>query len=386
MKKINRVLLLVLDSVGIGALPDAHLYNDVGANTIGNIAKSLGGLSLPNLEKMGLGNISDILGVPKGEKTLASYGKMAEKSPGKDTTTGHWELAGITLEKPFPTYPEGFPEELIKEYEKRIGMKTIGNYPASGTQIIEDLGEEHVKTGYPIVYTSADSVFQVAAHEDVIPIDRLYEICEIARELLAGDHAVGRVIARPFVGEVGSFTRTTNRKDFSRLPHKKIVLESLKESGYEVVSVGKIYDIYGGLGITRSIKSKSNAEGLEKTIELLEEDFSGLIMTNLVDFDMLYGHRNDVEGYGKALEETDQKISRILEKLKDDDLLIITADHGCDPTHPGTDHTREYVPVLVYSNLLEPRDLGTRETFADVAATLAKIFNLKDKFEGSSLI
>ena len=386
MKNIKRVLLLVLDSVGIGALPDAALYNDVGSNTIGNIAKKLGGLNLPNLEKMGLGNINDILGVKKVENPTASFGKMAERSPGKDTTTGHWEIAGITLEKPFPTYPDGFPKEIIEEYEKRIGMKTIGNYAASGTQIIEDLGAEHVRTGHPIVYTSADSVFQVAAHEDVISIDKLYEICQVARDLLEGDHAVGRVIARPFVGDVGSFTRTTNRKDFSRLPDSKIVLESLKESGYEVVSVGKIYDIYGGLGITKSLKSKSNLDGLEKTIKLLEEDFSGLIMTNLVDFDMLYGHRNDVEGYGKALEETDQMISEILRNLKEDDLLIITADHGCDPTHPGTDHTREYVPVIVYSSLLEPKALGTRETFADVAVTLAEIFDLKDKFEGSSLI
>lgn len=386
MDNIKRVLLLVLDSVGIGALPDADQYNDVGANTIGNIAEQLGGLTLPNLEKMGLGNIHHITGVKKVDSPIASYGKMAEKSPGKDTTTGHWEIAGVTLEKPFPTYPAGFPKEVMDEYQKRIGVKTIGNYAASGTQIIEDLGEEHVKTGYPIVYTSADSVFQVAAHEDIIPIEKLYEICEIARELLVGEHAVGRVIARPFIGEVGSFTRTTNRKDFSRLPDRKIVLQSLQESGHEVVAVGKIYDIYGGLGITRSLKSKSNLEGLEKTIQLLEEDFSGLIMTNLVDFDMLYGHRNDVEGYGKALEETDKMISQILEKLKDDDVLIVTADHGCDPTHPGTDHTREYVPVLVFGHSLKSKDLGTRETFADIAVTLSQVFNLKDKFEGSSLI
>jgi phosphopentomutase len=384
--KMKRVVLLVLDSVGIGALPDAHLYNDEGANTLANIANALGGLNLPTLQKMGLGNIHPIKGVAPVEKPIASYGKMAEKSPGKDTTTGHWEIAGYILDKPFPTYPNGFPQDLIEEFEKRIGRKTLGNYPASGTQIIEDLGEEHVKTGYPIVYTSADSVFQIAAHEEVIPLEELYEMCRIAREMLVGDHGVGRVIARPFIGQPGNFSRTTNRKDFSRLPDRKIVLQSLQEEGYEVLSIGKIWDIYGGVGITKSLKSKSNLDGLQKTIESLKEDFSGLIMTNLVDFDMLYGHRNDVEGYGKALMETDQMVGKILDNLKEEDILIITADHGCDPTHPGTDHTREYVPILVYGKKLPVQPLGVRESFVDVAATLVKIFNLKDQYSGKSLI
>ncbi|SHJ65803.1 phosphopentomutase [Anaerobranca californiensis DSM 14826] len=383
---MKRVVLLVLDSVGIGALPDAHLYNDEGANTLANIANALGGLNLPTLQKMGLGNIHPIKGVAPVEKPIASYGKMAEKSPGKDTTTGHWEIAGYILDKPFPTYPNGFPQDLIEEFEKRIGRKTLGNYPASGTQIIEDLGEEHVKTGYPIVYTSADSVFQIAAHEEVIPLEELYEMCRIAREMLVGDHGVGRVIARPFIGQPGNFSRTTNRKDFSRLPDRKIVLQSLQEEGYEVLSIGKIWDIYGGVGITKSLKSKSNLDGLQKTIESLKEDFSGLIMTNLVDFDMLYGHRNDVEGYGKALMETDQMVGKILDNLKEEDILIITADHGCDPTHPGTDHTREYVPILVYGKKLPVQPLGVRESFVDVAATLVKIFNLKDQYSGKSLI
>lgn len=383
---MKRVVLLVLDSVGIGALPDAHLYNDEGANTLANIANALGGLNLPTLQKLGLGNIHPIKGVAPVEKPIASYGKMAEKSPGKDTTTGHWEIAGYILDKPFPTYPDGFPQDLMEEFEKRIGRKTLGNYPSSGTQIIEDLGEEHVKTGYPIVYTSADSVFQIAAHEEVIPLEELYEMCRIAREMLVGDHGVGRVIARPFIGQPGNFSRTNNRKDFSRLPDRKIVLQSLQEEGYEVLSIGKIWDIYGGVGITKSLKSKSNLDGLQKTIESLKESFSGLIMTNLVDFDMLYGHRNDVEGYGKALMETDQMIGKILDNLKEDDILIITADHGCDPTHPGTDHTREYVPILVYGKKLPVQPLGVRESFVDVAATLVKIFNLKDQYSGKSLI
>ncbi|QNO16734.1 phosphopentomutase [Alkalicella caledoniensis] len=383
---MKRVILLVLDSVGIGALPDADKYNDVGSNTLGNIAKKVGGLKLPTLEKMGLGNIHPIEGVKNVEEPVASYGKMMEKSPGKDTTTGHWELAGIILDEPFPTYLNGFPQDLLKEFENKIGTKTIGNYAESGTKILADLGEEHQKTGYPIVYTSADSVFQVAAHEEVIPLERLYEICKIAREMLQGEHAVGRVIARPFIGEPGNYVRTENRKDFSRLPDTKIVLQSLNEAGLDVVAVGKIHDIYSGLGINRSYKSKSNLHGLNKTIDLINEDFSGLIMTNLVDFDMMYGHRNDVEGYAKALEETDGMLEVIIQNMKDEDLLIVTADHGCDPTHPGTDHTREHVPVLLYGKNIKPVNLGTLESFTDVAVTLTKIFALDDKFPGKSLI
>ncbi len=383
---INRVVLLVLDSVGIGELPDAHKYNDEGSNTLANIAENLGGLKLPTLERLGLGNIHPIEGINPQEKPLASYGKMMEKSAGKDTTTGHWEIAGIILDNPFPTYPKGFPQDFMSEYEKRIGSKTIGNYVASGTEILNELGKKHQETGYPIVYTSADSVFQVAAHEGVVPLEKLYEMCEIAREMLTGEHAVGRVIARPFIGEEGNYTRTANRKDFSRLPDRKIVLQSIKESGHEVVSVGKISDIYAGLGITKAYKTKSNLEGLHKTIELIKENFSGLIMTNLVDFDMLYGHRNDVKGYGAALEETDKIVETIVEHLKSDDLLIITADHGCDPTHPGTDHTREHVPVLVYNKNLDSKNLGVRESFTDIAQTLSVVFNLKDNYPGKSLI
>lgn len=386
MNNKNRVILLVLDSVGIGALPDADKYGDVGSNTIANIANAVGGLKLPTLENMGLGNIHPINGVREVDNPVAAYGKMAEMSPGKDTTTGHWEFVGIVLEEPFPTYLNGFPDKLIKEYEEKIGTKTLGNYAESGTVIIDKFGEEHQKTGYPIVYTSADSVFQIAAHEDVIPIERLYEICEIARKMLQGEHSVGRVIARPFEGEPGNYTRTGNRKDFSRLPESKIVLESMKDANLQVISVGKIYDIYSGIGITKSFKSKSNLDGLNTTLKLMKEEFSGLIMTNLVDFDMMYGHRNDVEGYAKALEETDGMLKMILVNMKEDDLLLVTADHGCDPTYPGNDHTREYVPILAYGKGVDPINLGVRESFTDIAATLVKVFDLKDEYKGRSLI
>ena len=386
MNNKNRVILLVLDSVGIGALPDADKYGDVGSNTIANIANAVGGLKLPTLENMGLGNIHPINGVREVDNPVAAYGKMAEMSPGKDTTTGHWEFVGIVLEEPFPTYLNGFPDKLIKEYEDKIGTKTLGNYAESGTVIIDKFGEEHQKTGYPIVYTSADSVFQIAAHEDVIPIERLYEICEIARKMLQGEHSVGRVIARPFEGEPGNYTRTGNRKDFSRLPESKIVLESMKDANLQVISVGKIYDIYSGIGITKSFKSKSNLDGLNTTLKLMKEEFSGLIMTNLVDFDMMYGHRNDVEGYAKALEETDGMLKMILVNMKEDDLLLVTADHGCDPTYPGNDHTREYVPILAYGKGVDPINLGVRESFTDIAATLVKVFDLKDEYKGRSLI
>ncbi|WP_350345119.1 phosphopentomutase [Proteinivorax tanatarense] len=383
---MNRAILIVLDSVGIGALPDADQYNDEGANTLANIAKEVGGLNVPTLEKLGLGNIHPIQGVKEQKHPLASYGKMDEKSPGKDTTTGHWEMAGVVLKHPFPVYPDGFPQEIIGEFEEKIGTKTLGNKVASGTKIIEELGAEHQKTGYPIVYTSADSVFQIAAHEEVIPLEKLYDMCAIARKMLQGKHGVGRVIARPFIGKNGEFQRTANRKDYSLVPPEETVLQTLQSHGKEVIGIGKINDIYAGLGITKSYKSKSNSEGLEITLDKIKENNSGLIMLNLVDFDMLYGHRNDVKGYAKALEEADGMINDLIAYLKEDDLLILTADHGCDPTHQGTDHTREYAPLLVYGKNHVPKDLGVREGFTDVAQTLSEIFSLEKDFSGNSIL
>ncbi|NYE58676.1 phosphopentomutase [Carboxydothermus ferrireducens] len=375
---MKRVVLIVLDSVGIGELPDAHLYGDEGSNTLANTAKKVGGFELPNLEKLGLGKIHSILGLKGDIKALGAYGKMGEKSPGKDTTTGHWEICGLILEKPFPVYPNGFPEDLIKRFEEAIGRKTLGNKPASGTAIIEELGEEHMRTGYPIVYTSADSVFQIAAHEEIIPLEELYKMCKIARGLLTGEHAVGRVIARPFTGTPGNFKRTANRHDYSLEPTGKTVLDKLVEQGYEVLGVGKIYDIFAGRGLTWHESTKNNEDGLVKTVNLLYKDFTGLLFTNLVDFDMVYGHRNNAEGYYEALKQFDSYLPKIMEKLREDDLLIITADHGCDPTTPSTDHSREYVPLLVYGHSIkEDVNLGTRETFADVAATLEEIFGLE---------
>ena len=376
-KKIKRVVLVVLDSVGIGALPDAHKYGDEGSNTLVNVAKAVGGLNLPNLRKMGLGNIEHILGVDSVDKPTASHGKMNKRSAGKDTTTGHWEIAGITLDKPFPVFPNGFPEEFIKEFQKRIGREILGNKAASGTQIIEELGEEHMKTQKPIVYTSADSVFQVAAHEEVIPLDELYNICKTAREMLTGELAVGRVIARPFIGKPGNFKRTPNRHDFSLEPPGKTILDLMVEHNYEVIAVGKVIDIFAGRGITEHKHTKNNMDGVDKTLCYLKKDFSGMIFANLIDFDQLYGHRNDVYGYAKALEEFDARIPEIVSALNEGDLLILTADHGCDPTHPGTDHTREYVPLLVYGHYVQKGvNLGVRDTFADVAATAADIFSI----------
>ena len=375
---MKRVVLIVLDSAGIGELPDAYLYGDEGSNTLANTAKQVGGFELPNLEKLGLGKIHPILGLKGDIKALGAYGKMGEKSPGKDTTTGHWEICGLILEKPFPVYPNGFPEDLIRRFEEAIGRKTLGNKPASGTAIIEELGEEHMRTGYPIVYTSADSVFQIAAHEEVIPLDELYKMCKIARGLLTGEHAVGRVIARPFTGTPGNFKRTANRHDYSLEPVGKTVLDKLVEQGYEVLGVGKIYDIFAGRGLTWHESTKNNEDGILKTVELLSKEFTGLLFTNLVDFDMIYGHRNNAEGYYEALKQFDSYLPKIMEKLREDDLLIITADHGCDPTTPSTDHSREYVPLLVYGRgVKEDVNLGIRETFADVAATLEEIFGLE---------
>ncbi|MDP9750517.1 phosphopentomutase [Thermoanaerobacter pentosaceus] len=382
----KRVILIVLDSVGVGELPDAYRFGDEGSNTLGHVTEKTG-VDLPNMGQLGLGNIIPLKSVPENPNAIGGYGKMAEKSAGKDTTTGHWEIAGLFINKPFPTYPNGFPDEIIKEFEKRIGRKVLGNKPASGTEIIKELGEEHVKTGFPIVYTSADSVFQVAAHEDVIPPVELYRICEIAREILKGDHAVGRVIARPFTGSSGNFVRTENRRDFSLKPFEPTILDMLKEAGYEVFAIGKIEDIFAGQGITGKNHTTNNDEGITATIKAMDEVNDGLIFTNLVDFDMLYGHRNDVEGYAKALKNFDDRLPEIMEKLTKEDLLIITADHGCDPATESTDHSREYVPLLVYSPLMKHGvNLGVRSTYADIAATIAEVFEVGSTKHGTSFL
>jgi len=347
----NRVTIIVLDSAGVGALPDAHLYGDEGSDTLGNLSRAVGGLRLPNLQALGLGNIHGIQGVPPAEYPLASYGKMAEASPGKDTTTGHWEMAGVKLDEPFPTYPDGFPKEIMDAFEAATGKKPLGNKPASGTEIIEELGEEHVRTGRPIVYTSADSVFQVAAHTDVIGLDDLYGICEAARKILVPPHGVGRVIARPFTGSPGAFTRTVDRKDFSLAPPKDTLLDIAKKDGYHVVGVGKIEDIFAGRGLTGSVHTVSNMDGVDKTLDALSDIGRGIVYANLVEFDMLYGHRNDSEGYARALTEFDGRLPEFLDILGADDILFITADHGCDPTTPSTDHSREFVPLLCARNL-----------------------------------
>jgi phosphopentomutase len=375
---IKRVALFVLDSVGVGELPDAGDYGDTGSNTLGNISLAVGGLKMPNLGRLGLGNIITIEGVPPAENPEASYGRMAERSPGKDTTTGHWEMAGIILKQPFPVYPNGFPPDLIKSYEEKIGRGVLGNKAASGTAIIEELGTRHMETGFPIVYTSADSVFQVAAHEEIIPLEELYRICQIARDMLVGEHAVGRVIARPFEGSPGSFRRTVNRHDFSLKPQGSTLLNLLADNSVQVTAVGKIKDIFAGDGVTNAVLTKGNKEGMEKSLQLMKSDCTGLIFTNLVDFDMLYGHRNNPRGYADALEELDRWFPELLNSLKEDDVLIITADHGCDPTTPSTDHSREYVPLLIYGrSVLAGVNLGVRESFADIAATVAEIFGLK---------
>ncbi len=374
---INKVVLIVIDSLGIGDLPDAWKYGDVGSNTLGNLAKAVNGVRLPNLQAMGLGNLGRFKGIIPTKHPMGAYGKMAEKSPGKDTTTGHWELAGIILNKPFPTYPNAFPADLIKSFEEKTGLKVLGNKVASGTEIINELGQEHVNTGYPIVYTSADSVFQIAAHEDIISVSRLYELCQTAREMLTGDHAVGRVIARPFIGGEGSFTRTFRRHDFSLVPPEPNLLTKMANQDLTVAAVGKIKDIFAGFGITKSAATKDNMEGIDRTLEFIKEPFKGLIFTNLVEFDMLYGHRNDYVGYAKALEDLDNRIPEISETLGANDILIITADHGCDPTTVSTDHSREYVPLLITGNLVSSgTNLGIRDTFADVAATISEIFGL----------
>ena len=384
--KSNRVILIVLDSVGIGYLPDAHLYGDEGSNTLGHIVEKYPALHIPNMISLGLGNIDLNNLLPKVQNPLASYGKAMEQSAGKDTTTGHWEIAGTILEKPFPTFLDGFPTSFMADFEAAIGSKTIGNYAASGTAIIDDLGDEHVRTGFPIVYTSADSVFQIAMHESVIPIEKQYEICQIARDMLTGDYEVGRVIARPFVGASGQYTRTSRRKDFATMPPDN-VLDAINKQGKEVLGIGKIYDIFAGKGITRSIKTANNQEGIEATISAIENDEASLIFTNLVDFDMHFGHRRDVVGYAKCLEEFDAKLPEIMSKMKEDDILIITADHGNDPTWTGTDHTREYIPILIFGqNVPKAYNFGVRNSFVDIAATVSEALGMDFETTGSSCL
>ena len=379
MTQVSRkALIIVLDGVGIGALPDADLYGDQGSDTLGNLARAVGGLRLPNLERMGLGNISRVEGVAPQEEPVANYGKMAEASPGKDSTSGHWEMAGLVLTKPFPTYPHGFPGDLIAAFEKAIGRGTLGNVAASGTEIIQRLGDEHVRTGKPIVYTSADSVFQIAAHEQVIALEDLYHMCKVAREMLTGTHAVGRVIARPFVGTSGNYQRTPHRKDFSLCPPRKTLLDQLSERGFTTISIGKVDYLFAKQGFTGAVHTASNREAIDKIVANASEPVRGLLFANLVDFDMLWGHRNDVEGFRRGLEEFDAGLPRICDALERDDLLVVTADHGNDPTTPSTDHSREFVPLLAWGkNFKSGLNLGVRKTFADIGATVGEMFGIK---------
>lgn len=378
----------MLDGLGIGELPDAIKYKDEGSNTLSNMAEFVGGLSLPNLQKLGLGNIAPIKGIMPLSNPHASYGKMAEASVGKDSTTGHWELGGLKIEKAFPLYPNGFPNEIIEKfiYETKVGG-ILGNIPASGTEIIMQLGDEHVKTGYPIVYTSADSVFQIAAHEEIIPLKRLYEICEIARQkVLTGQDAVARIIARPFIGTSNNYQRTTNRKDFSLDPLDYTILDYLFYEGIETIAIGKINDLFNYRGIKTQIKTKSNSEGIDKITEVTKEVNNSFVFINLVDFDVYYGHRNDPVGFAKALKEFDDRLPDILNNFDETDVLIITADHGNDPTTISTDHSREYVPLLFYRKNKIGKNLGTRTTFADVAQTAAHFFKVNNSLYGRSFL
>lgn len=386
--QFKRVHIIVLDSLGIGEAPDANKFEDSGADTFGHIAEACGGLHIPNLAQMGVANIRPLEGVSPAQKPIAYYGKMQEASNGKDTMTGHWEMMGLFIEAPFRVFPDGFPAELISRIETKTGRKVIGNKAASGTGIIDELGSEQLKSGALIVYTSADSVLQIAAHEEVVPLQELYEICKFCREItLAEPYKLGRIIARPYVGKPGSFTRTANRHDYALKPFAPTALSNLKDAGYAVLALGKISDIYDGEGITKAIRTVSNQDGMNKLLTVLEEEFKGLSFLNLVDFDALYGHRRNAKGYGQAIEEFDVQLAEVLDKLTDEDLLIITADHGNDPTYRGTDHTREYVPLLAYS----PRfsggsELTVRKTFADIGATVADNFAVKLPGYGTSFL
>lgn len=388
MNPINRAIVIVLDGVGIGALPDADHYGDVGSNTLVNTAK-VAPLSLPNMEKMGLGNIAEISGVKRVEKPMASYGKLAERSPGKDTTTGHWEIMGLVLERPFPTYPKGFPDSILTEFCNATGRGYLENKTASGTEIISRLGEEHQRTGKWIVYTSADSVFQIAAHEETVPLEELYDACKKARTILQGEHAVGRIIARPFVGTPGDYQRAqAHRHDYSLVPTSNTFMDWAKEAGHSVIGIGKIEDIFVGKGLTKALHQGDNHEGIHHTInEVKDAPDHSFIFTNLVDFDSRYGHRNDPKGMAEALMEFDRHLPDILAGMRENDLLIITADHGCDPTMPGTDHSREHIPMLAYRKGMEHgQEIAKRESFADIAATLAEGWGLKTDLAGESFL
>lgn len=379
----KRVFLIVLDSFGIGALPDAYKFGDEGTSTLKSISKSEN-FHIPNLERWGIGEISGIDYLNKNENHIAAVGKSRELSVGKDTTTGHWEIAGLISNSPMPVYENGFPKEIIEEFEKISGRKVLCNKPYSGTQVILDYGREHIETGDLIVYTSADSVFQIAAHEDVVPLSELYDICKKARKLLKGEHSVGRVIARPFVGEYPNFTRTSNRHDFSLEPHGKTLLDAIKEKGLDSIAVGKISDIFAERGVTEKVYTKNNEDGMKVTLEYTKKDFNGLCFVNLVDFDSAYGHRNDVEGYAKAVSQFDLWLPSFEAALKEDDIAIITADHGCDPASSSSDHTREYIPIFVYGKNIKPVNFGERTTFADIGATVSEILGVGYEGAGKS--
>jgi phosphopentomutase len=382
----DRVFLTVLDSVGVGELPDADTYGDRGSDTLGNISRRVP-LKLPALQSLGLAHVANVEGMSRAATPLGAYGRMAERSAGKDSVTGHWELAGIVLDRAFPTFPDGFPRDVVAEFERRIGRPTIGNYAASGTAIIDELGPEHMRTGHPIVYTSADSVFQIAAHEEIIPIAELYRICEIAYELIGKGMNVGRVIARPFVGAPGSFTRTANRHDYALTPTGPTLLDALTASGHRVHAIGKIKDLFAGRGITTSVHTRSDEEGVDEIEKAMAAGGPGLVFTNLVDFDTQYGHRNDAAGYAANLERFDRRLAALLPRLRERDLLVITADHGNDPTTPSTDHAREYVPLFLVGKLVRPgTDIGVRPTFADLGQTIAEIFGVGPLANGTSFL
>lgn len=382
---MKRVFLIVLDSLGIGEMPDAAAFGDKNCNTLKRISASPE-FCIDNLIEMGLGNIDGVNFLPKTDLPTAAFARMTERSAGKDTTIGHWEIAGVVSDSPMPTYPDGFSSEILDEFSKQTGRGVLCNKPYSGTKVIADYGEEHLKTGDLIVYTSADSVFQIAAHEDIVPPETLYEYCRIARKILVGDHAVGRVIARPFIGDFPNFTRTSNRHDFSIEPPKETLLDAVKSANKTVYAIGKIFDIFAAKGVTEKAFTASNLDGIEKTLKALDTDFDGLCFINLVDFDMLYGHRQDINGYAKALTEFDRYLPEITSKMRDGDILVITADHGCDPGDDSTDHTREYTPLIVYGKSVKPINLGTRKTFADIAATLAEYLDVDFKCDGESFL
>ncbi len=387
-KPFKKIHVVVMDSVGIGEAPDAAQFGDVGAHTLGHIAEKMNGLTMPNMESFGLANIEPLQGMQAVDAPKAYYGKMQEASVGKDTMTGHWEIMGLNIDKPFKVYPEGFPAELIAELEQRTGRKVLCNKPASGTQVIDDFGQEHMDTGAIIVYTSADPVLQIAAHEEIIPLEELYKICEIARELtLQPEYLAGRVIARPFIGTPGNFTRTPNRHDYALKPFGRTTMNALKDAGLDVIAIGKISDIFNGEGVTDAVRTKNNMDGMDQFAKVARRDFHGISFLNLVDFDANFGHRRDPLGYGNALQEFDARLPEILEAMTEDDLLMITADHGNDPTFPGTDHTREYVPLIIYSPRFKGgSELALRETFADIAATVAENFNVEAPPFGKSFL